>query len=220
VSGAVRAEAGFTLIELVIAIVIGGILIGSIAGAVLTSLDIYSASGTRLVQSHDAQLVSSWLLPDVQSATTIDTAAGTTTTSCATSFPADSINVARLTWADTDPSSSATFEADYRTQSVADGAAPSARSDTAAVNAGSALVRYFCDNGGSPSETVVSHNVRSASAGLVGPSVRLSVVDVVDGVTYPFTVQATPLMSEVAVAPPPTSTSTTVPAGRPRSPSR
>ncbi len=63
-----RDESGFTLVELLVATVISGIIIGGIASILIVTLQSYPRSAAKLSASENAQLLSTWLLPDVQSA--------------------------------------------------------------------------------------------------------------------------------------------------------
>jgi prepilin-type N-terminal cleavage/methylation domain-containing protein len=67
-------EEGFTLIELIIAIAILGIVIPSLGGAVIALLHNSNATNQRLVQSHDAQIAAAFFANDVESADVSPTA--------------------------------------------------------------------------------------------------------------------------------------------------
>ena len=54
-----RSESGFTLVELLIATVISGIIIAGIAGIMIVTLRTYPQSAARLSVSDNAQLLSS-----------------------------------------------------------------------------------------------------------------------------------------------------------------
>ena len=61
-------EGGFTLVELLVSIAIMGIIIVPIAASLFLGLRTSDETANRLAGSNDAQLLSSWLPPDVQSA--------------------------------------------------------------------------------------------------------------------------------------------------------
>lgn len=62
------SEAGFTLIELMMAIVILGIIIGPLTAGLIVGLRTSADTQNRLTGSNDAQMLSIYLPPDVQSA--------------------------------------------------------------------------------------------------------------------------------------------------------
>jgi prepilin-type N-terminal cleavage/methylation domain-containing protein len=61
-------EQAFTLIELIIAIAITGIIVTAIAGALIVSFQTTNVTQQRLAESHDVQITSAYLANDVQSA--------------------------------------------------------------------------------------------------------------------------------------------------------
>jgi prepilin-type N-terminal cleavage/methylation domain-containing protein len=76
-------ERGFTLVELLIAVVISGLLSTALGGAIIIGLKSTSSSSVQLAQSRDVQLVQGALPRDVFTATGVQTnvAAGTGTCS-------------------------------------------------------------------------------------------------------------------------------------------
>ena len=181
-----HGESGFTLVELLVVIVIGTIVMGGAATALIASSSNYMASATRLVQSHDAQLLSSWVVPDIISAGPnvgdIDTTSATNTTGCSGGVVVGSTNVLKLSWSDfvtAEP-----FAASYRLE-------------------GLMLVRYFCTNGSAPSRTVIGHNVQTAVAKLVGQEINVAVTALVNGSAYSFSVSAS---HRTTIPPSPTTT--------------
>jgi prepilin-type N-terminal cleavage/methylation domain-containing protein len=68
-----RPEAGFTLVEVMMASTISAVVTAVIATAVIVSLRNADATGNRLSVSHDAQIAQSWFTTDAQSADGIDT---------------------------------------------------------------------------------------------------------------------------------------------------
>lgn len=63
-----RAEAGFTLVELMVAVVIMGIVIAPLSAGMFVALRTMDETSNRRAGSNDAQLLSLYLPPDVQSA--------------------------------------------------------------------------------------------------------------------------------------------------------
>jgi len=79
-----REERGFTLVEIMISMVILGILISSVGGALFISLKTTDATKQRFAESHDVQIASSYLANDVQSAS--DVHAPSDTANCSGTF--------------------------------------------------------------------------------------------------------------------------------------
>lgn len=175
-------DAGFTLVELLVAMSVGGLVVAALGTAVLTTLLNYSASTTRMGLTHDAQLLQSWLGADVQSAGpgagTVDMSPSTAATGCAGSVAPGSTNVLKTTWSDFDTGT--TYAAAYRLEPNSGGAS-------------SSLVRYFCTPGttGTPSRIVVGHYVTAASAVLSTNTVTMSVTSTLTGTSYSYSVSAT-----------------------------
>ena len=61
-----RRDAGFTLVELLIALVLSGIIAGVIVAAMATSLNVASATTKLVADSTDAGLISAFLYRDAQ----------------------------------------------------------------------------------------------------------------------------------------------------------
>ncbi|MEO5900127.1 MAG: putative Ig domain-containing protein, partial [Ilumatobacteraceae bacterium] len=66
------ADAGFTLVELLISIVLGGIISAVTVAALITSFSVASATTGQVKDSIDASLISSYLFRDAQSAGAVD----------------------------------------------------------------------------------------------------------------------------------------------------
>lgn len=66
-----RAEDGFTLVELLIVLLIGPLILGAVAFAVITSINNDVGVSTRLTDSHDAQITAAVFVRDVQSASKV-----------------------------------------------------------------------------------------------------------------------------------------------------
>ena len=88
-------ESGFTLVELLMAIVISGIIVGGLASAFLVGVKTTSAATTRLDESHDAQLASAYFVADASSA-----ASFSQTAPAAGSCAAGLSNVVSFQWTD------------------------------------------------------------------------------------------------------------------------
>src|SRR2546428_5417273 len=71
-------EQAFTLIELIIAIAITGVIVSAIAGALIVSFETTNVTQQRLAESHDVQITSAYLANDVQSARTVTSSSGGT----------------------------------------------------------------------------------------------------------------------------------------------
>jgi prepilin-type N-terminal cleavage/methylation domain-containing protein len=63
-----RDDAGFTLPELLVALVVMGIITPVLASAFITGYRTTTGTTDRLAASNDAEFTSSWFIPDVQSA--------------------------------------------------------------------------------------------------------------------------------------------------------
>lgn len=177
-------EAGFTLPELLLSIVIMGVVVGGVGAGIWTVLHNSDASKRQIGGSVDAQVLTSWLLPDVQSAGTSGASvdvAPSTATGCASSpayNAASNLNVLRLSWTD---GSGATVYAAYRAQQATPGDPWK-------------LIRYFCTSGGTASTVTTVRYLESATAAtVVNTSTRLglTVATSVEGTPYSFTVTGT-----------------------------
>lgn len=110
-------DAGLTLVELLVAMAITAIITATVGSAMVVGLRTADATGERLDESHDAQLLSTYLIADLQSVAE----AGTTTSFMTTAAvcPASEAgytsasNVLRLTWTQSRPTS-ITYTAEYR----------------------------------------------------------------------------------------------------------
>jgi prepilin-type N-terminal cleavage/methylation domain-containing protein len=72
-------ESGFTLVELMVSMVIVTLLIGAIGSALIVSLRTTDVTNKRMSESHDVQIISTYLANDVQGAKTIDEDPSSTT---------------------------------------------------------------------------------------------------------------------------------------------
>jgi prepilin-type N-terminal cleavage/methylation domain-containing protein len=174
-----QSESGFTLVEVLVATIISAIIVGGIAGILIVTLESYPSSAARISLSDNAQLLSTWLVPDAQSAAWnsqgIDMSpALTDIPGCTVSLP-PSTNVVTLSWSDYD--TGITFAAAYR-------------------QVGSELMRYYCKAGNLLSTTVVGRNIKTggATASQTVDSLKVAVqtLDLVNGSGsgYNFSVSA------------------------------
>ncbi|HZQ27732.1 MAG TPA: prepilin-type N-terminal cleavage/methylation domain-containing protein [Acidimicrobiales bacterium] len=150
-----RSDAGFTLIELLIAGAISVVIVGVIGTAFLVGLTTADSTTSRLAESHDAQLLASYLPSDLLSVgpSGVDTASGTITGCNDTAHLAEA-NVLRLQWLQTIAGTTTNSSASYR---------------TAYDGSEWRLVRYFCTGtvlaSVAPSVVTVAHNLQAPLAG-------------------------------------------------------
>lgn len=133
-----RDEAGFTLVELLIAVTVLGIIIAALGAGFSVGLRTMNDTSNRLSGSNDAQQLGVYLPPDVESASVAvasDTGSGITCTGA-------SNPVLQLT-------DGATFNIVY-----------GVRSESGAYQ----LERYVCTGGSVQSTKVVARNLASTSA--------------------------------------------------------
>lgn len=131
-----RDEEGLTLIELMIVVILLPIVIGAIAVALITVFKNDTGIQTRLSDSHDAQITSTYFVRDVQGAQQVTSQATPVCGPTGTGYT----QVLGLEWA------SGGVKVAYVYEQVA-GSAPD-------------LAREFC-SGGSPSRSVVAHGFTS-----------------------------------------------------------
>ena len=127
-------------------IVISGIIMGPIAASLLVGLRTSDETSNRLAGSNDAQLLSIWLPPDVQSTggTAGDVSTGSNTDCSGVS------NALRLQWRETVGSTTSTYVVAYAVGQAGTGEWR--------------IVRHECLNGGSATTHVVARNLANASA--------------------------------------------------------
>jgi prepilin-type N-terminal cleavage/methylation domain-containing protein len=140
-------ESGFTLPELLLAVVILAIVVVPLTAGIIVFLRTSDATSERFVASHDAQLVSVYLPPDLQSASQVATSGA----ECS-GVP----NRLVLRWTATEAlGSTVTFVAAYSLREGGDG--------------GWELVRSFCRDSDAPENVVVAHNLAGSDAVDVEP---------------------------------------------------
>lgn len=128
-----EGDEGFTLIELLVVIVILPLVVGAIATGMISSFTNSGTTKTRLADSHDAQITSTYFVRDVQSAQFVSTS---TTALCG-----GAQQLIGVSWsARTSTGAVVTYAATYSVDPSAD-----------------TLVRSFC-SGGSTSTIVLAHN--------------------------------------------------------------
>lgn len=66
-----RGEEGFTLPELMVSVVILGIIMSALTGAIITGLKVTDGTALRIKESTDAQLASAYFASDMQSSTAV-----------------------------------------------------------------------------------------------------------------------------------------------------
>lgn len=79
-------QQGFTLVELMIAIAITGLIVSAIAGALIVSFATTGVTQARLAESHDVQITSAYLANDVQSAASVNLSSGGTCSGASTTL--------------------------------------------------------------------------------------------------------------------------------------
>ena len=169
------ADNGFTLIELVVAVGILGVIMSSVAAAFIVGLRTVDETGERLADSFDAQLVTRYLVADVQSAASSDVKAGgvfTLLTGCQ-----DSTNDALRLFS----------------PPVAGSSATAVRYELRAAGTTNELVRHHCDLATSttPRSVTVAHDL-SAAVGQVTNGVVELVVTTASGQVWTISSQPRP----------------------------
>src|SRR4051794_26102426 len=146
-----RTEEGFTLIELLIAGVISSLILASVGMVFILGLRSTKGTTQKLAESHDAQLLSTFLPADLAGVTpsgVTTTAAVATGCSGVVTPPEDGVrsrNWVKVESAVTQTNGTVQFlEASYRTR---------------LFNAEWQLVRHACQQGQPATLTVVAHNL-------------------------------------------------------------
>jgi prepilin-type N-terminal cleavage/methylation domain-containing protein len=152
----VRSEAGFTLVEMLMAVAVMGIITLPLTNAMVVGLRTSGKTANILVASADRQLLANYLPPDALSASSATSDAASP--GCAS--PAGT-RVVLLTWSEF-TGTVTTFASDYRL-----------------VPAGTTtkLVRARCVAGGVAEEVTVAHDVAGATPTIAGSTVAITVTD-------------------------------------------
>jgi Tfp pilus assembly protein PilV len=140
-------EAGFTLVEVLVTIVVQTMIVGALAGAFVVFVRAHDSSKQRFQKSHDAQMAATYFVTDAQAASGPEVSLSDTM-SCPDPSPPVSgtlTPVARFTW------------------SVSAAAGTTTTSTINYVKAGTALMRRYCRGGTLIDDTVVGSNIASAS---------------------------------------------------------
>jgi prepilin-type N-terminal cleavage/methylation domain-containing protein len=165
-------EGGFTLIELLVASVVIGILFSAIGGAIMLWFGTSQATTNRLALSHDSQLVSAYLIPDLTNGPS------TLTTQSAGALCPSSFSELTLTW--NDAATGTPYKTDYT---------------VAPTSSGAVMSRTVTVNGvAQPSVTVV-HNLKSTCGAVLttsGSARTLTLTTSLNGTDYTFSVTGSP----------------------------
>src|SRR5207248_8269920 len=145
VSRRAHGDDGITLLELILATGLTVLVMGAVFSAVVVGTRNTKETQTKLTESHDAQLVQTYLPSDLQSATQVlvDKGAG----SGCTGTPGP--NVVTLGWHGAD--NGVDYSVSYREVAVANGPGPTDDENQ--------LVRYACSGGGPAASLVVGHDL-------------------------------------------------------------
>jgi prepilin-type N-terminal cleavage/methylation domain-containing protein len=181
-----RSEAGFTLIELAVAVSVLGLVMGAMVGVFVTLLKLSPTTGSTYSESHDAQLAASYWVTDVQGAESVTVG----TRSCPTSRIGTTPLVS-FQWA----TAGGVDLAVYQCRPVA--VAGSTPQDD--------LVRTFfvIPNGApglAPTSTVIAHHVQPVRVVYETPTVATSRLTVTEASGYTFTVAGTRRVATPTVA--------------------
>ena len=131
----VRDDDGFTLVELVLAVTLMGVVIGAVASAMIVMFTTTGETTERLSESPDLQLAAAYFGSDVQSAQTFTGSCGPVGTALVT-----------LSW--TDPGASPN-------PAAADDTQRTVRYVVETAGTQKTLVRYACTNSGSADKTTL-----------------------------------------------------------------
>ena len=174
-----RSDAGFTLPELVVTIVIMAIISGAVAAAMITSLRTQDASAASLAESHDQQQLAVYLPKDIANAVQTLTEVPGSGTGC-TGAGAGS-NVLRLTSIDTSSGAVARFYVSYQ---IEGSVAPFT------------LARYSCAAGQAAVRAVMVRNLPNNSGAVAvaasASKVSMTVTTMQSSPGLTFTITGTP----------------------------
>ena len=157
-NGSRRPDTGFTLVELMIALVLSGVIAGAVIAALATSLNVANTTTKLVADSTDAGLISTFLYRDAQAAGATDPSTAQpdanvgVSTSATTAGWSDCVQpgsslVVRFSWFDAITASS-------RHRNVV----------TYALDSQHHLTRRFCAEGAPPADLVLGQAIASATA--------------------------------------------------------
>lgn len=136
-----RDERGFTLVELLVATSILGVVMGAISAAIIVGLKTTDDTITRLSESHDTQISTAYFSGDAQSAEKVE---------LGVTDPCTGGNVMALfTWKDTHATPALDKTAAYVIESP---------------TTGRELHRRYCEGSVPKSDVVVAHNLHASTA--------------------------------------------------------
>jgi prepilin-type N-terminal cleavage/methylation domain-containing protein len=196
-----RGDDGLTLVELIITILIVGVVMTAVAGALTVMLRTEGSSSGRLEESRGTQQLTTYFAQDVQSTPFSGDDTDPTATSFCTagSAPAPNANVIRMYWTEAIPNGPAaqTYYASYRYE----------REGTDWV-----LARYGCtDSDFTPKRLVVARGLTVPAVGWTGtstpPGIQLDsnseaiTLTITTKSNYRYTITGSRLAPPLAVAP-------------------
>ena len=158
-------DQGFTLVELLVAIVITGIIAASLGSALIVGLKTTGLTSTRLDESHDTQQLTTYLPADLQSVQEggVDTSSASGSGCAPAGNESDYTswrNVLKLTWTQSLPAPAHTFTAAYRV------------GQRVAVPQDWRLIRYACQDGAAATAVLMSYKLKDPS--ITPPTVDVS----------------------------------------------
>jgi prepilin-type N-terminal cleavage/methylation domain-containing protein len=175
-----QGEDGMTLVELLVAIAITGLIIGPLTAGLVIGLRTSGDTATRLAGSTEAQFLAIVLPPDIEST---GSAAGDVVISTTANTECSGVtNVLRLRWTSTDTGTSTTYQAAY--------------SISGSALAGWKLKRSFCVGAGAAVTRTIARNLANATAAtsaVSGTKVAMTVTEAKAAGTptaYTFTISA------------------------------
>ncbi|HUY64634.1 MAG TPA: type II secretion system protein [Acidimicrobiales bacterium] len=149
-------ESGFTLVEMVMAMTLSGILLAAIVSAIVVGVDDTGQAAKQLAQSDDRQLVQIWLPRDATSAQNSSNG----TSSCAQALPSGSQVVLVLTGSGVTVTTTAQGPAQVATYPY--------EADYVLVPSSHQLLRYYCPSGGTAtSSLIVAHQLSAATSAFI-----------------------------------------------------
>ena len=147
-------EAGVTLIEVLVAIVVTAVILAALTTAFFVTSHNESSVQERLTKSHDAQLAASYIVADAQNTSGTEVSLFDTATCSDLNPPVSGplTPLARLNWTDVSSVSSVQKTANY------------VLTPNPLPQTGNTIMRRYCENGALKSDQIVGHSVASATA--------------------------------------------------------